>query len=85
MARKQAQKTVATPAIRRLRNECYDILVASLNRNSKFYQSDCDDLWAHLPTRDESQLRETLSRQTAINNVSEAEMRRHCQFDGLFT
>ena len=77
-----ARKTTKTE-LRALQNDCYDILVASLNRNSKFYQSDCDDLWAHLLTRNEAQLRETLSRQRAIANVSEAEMRRHCQFEGL--
>ena len=83
MARKQAQKTATTPGVKRLRHDCYDILVASLNRNSKFYQSDCDDLWAHLLTRNEAQLRETLSRQRAIANVTQAEMNRHCQFEGL--
>lgn len=77
------KKNTVTSAIKKLRHDCYDILVASLNRNSKFYHSDCDDLWAHLLTRSEAQLRETLSRQTAINNVSEAEMNRHCQFEGL--
>ena len=64
--------------------DCYDLLVAEFNPKSKFYQSDCDDLWAHLLTRTDAQLRETMQRQTAINNVSEAEMRRNCQLEGLF-
>jgi hypothetical protein len=80
MARKQAS---TTPAIKRLRNECYDILVATLNRNSKWYDSDCDDIWKNLLKKNEAELRETLSRQRAIANVSEVEMRRHCQFEGL--
>lgn len=76
------RKTTKTE-LRVLQNDCYDILSATYNRNSKFYQSDCDDLWAHLLTRNEAQLRETLSRQRAIANVTQAELNQHCQFEGL--
>ena len=67
-----------------LQNQCYNLLIASFNKKSKFYTSDCDELWAHLNTRSIEQLRETIARQNAINNISEAEMRRNCQFKGLF-
>lgn len=77
-------KAQKNPTRRMLQNQCYDLLVASFNPKSKFYTSDCDDLWAHLNTRSIEQLRETIARQTAINNVSEAEMRHNCQFEGLF-
>ncbi len=71
-------KTPAS-ATKYLRNECYDLLAATFNRNSKFYNQDCADLWAHLLKKTETELRETASRQRAIANVSQAEINRNCQ------
>lgn len=74
-------KTKTAPStIKALRNECYDLLAATYNRNSKFYAQDCTDLWTHLLKKTESELRETASRQRAIASVTEREMSQHCQF-----
>lgn len=66
-------------AVNTLRNDVYDMLVKSLNPRSKFYSQDCGDLWSGLVKKSDAELRETMNRQRAIANVSDAEMRRHCQ------
>lgn len=66
-------------AVNTLRNDVYDMLVKSLNPRSKFYNQDCEDLWFGLVKKSSAELRDTLNRQRAIANVSDAEMRRHCQ------
>jgi hypothetical protein len=75
--------TKTTDTTMSLRRGCYDILVLSLNRKSKFYNEDCDALWAGLMKKDATQLRETLSRQRAIARVTDKEIALHCQFDGM--
>lgn len=69
-----------TPALTALRNEVFDTMVTKLNRNSKFYSQDCDELWAGISKRSESELRETLSRQRAISRTTQREINLHCQF-----
>lgn len=82
----KATKTTKSNATskRSLQNECYDILVATLNPKSKFYSEDCDQIWAGLLKKNETELRETLNRQRAISRVTQKEIDAHCQFDGFF-
>jgi hypothetical protein len=78
-----AKRTSKTDTTMFLRRECYDILVASLNVKSKFYNEDCDRIWAGLLKKDAEQLRESLQRQRAIARVTDKEIALHCQFDGM--
>ena len=75
--------SVKTMTVRQLRNECYDVLSAGYRKESKFYNDDCDTLWKNLLTKNRKQLEEICQRWRAINNISEAEMRRNCQFEGI--
>lgn len=79
-----ATKKIKAPAINTLRNDAYDLIVKSYNRKSKFYNEDCDHLWAHLSKKSAEELREIMARKRGYMSVTQAEIDRNCDFRGMF-
>lgn len=69
--------------IGQLRNAVYDMLIANYDKKGKFYAEDCDSVWSATMKKSKPELIATVKRWNAINNISEAAMRRNCQFDGM--
>lgn len=70
-------KNYDMPAMRR---ELITLLANSLNRSSRFYADDYETICRNVNRMTLRQLRETLSRQRAIAEVTTTECRAHCQF-----
>lgn len=67
--------------VRKLRVTCYDLLTKNMNRDSKFYDSDCEDIWTATLRKNETELRETIARWSYVPSKREINM--NCRFEGL--
>ena len=61
----------------------FALLKRSLNPTSKFYADDVADLRAAVAKMPAKKVFESLARWNAVASVTDAELSRHCQFDGL--
>jgi len=67
----------------KLQIEYVNLLKKNLNKNSKFYKEDLESLKTIAKSKIHSELKEIIQRQIAINNVSDKEISKNCQFSGL--
>jgi hypothetical protein len=56
------------------------LLARTLSKDSKFYREDYESICRNVNRMKAKQLRESLARQTAAANVTEAEISAHCVF-----
>ena len=63
----------------RTRNELIKMLAGTLNKNSKRYREDYDNICKAVNRKTRKELIEALNRQNAVLHVSQSEIDRHCQ------
>lgn len=71
MTRKQLEAAYIAQAVR------------SLNKSSRFYADDKAAIRAHATRKTVKELRESIGRLGAVDQVSQSEINTHCQFAGL--
>lgn len=57
-----------------------NLLAKSLNKSSKWYAEDYENIVSSVNRKTRKELLESLERQRAISQVSESEIKRNCQF-----
>lgn len=72
-----------TKTVKQLRDICYRLQIATLNRNSKWYRDDCDGVWVALSKKNKREVIETIGRYTW--EPTKEMMHKNCQFGGLFS
>ncbi len=64
----------------KLRRALIGILATNLNKNSKFYKEDYDNICAAVNKKSRAELIVSYNNAVAIAGVSDAEIARNCQF-----
>lgn len=69
------------PDIPQMERELIYLLTKSLDKSSKWYDSDYRDIVAVVKKKTPSELRRSINNWKAIENVTDEELKRHCQFE----
>ena len=67
----------------KLLRACYHLMARSIPINSKFRNSDLDNLWSFLRSMDSTRLEEVWNCQLAISQVTQKEIDENCQVSDI--